>query len=171
MAKMTEKTDFRLKDSSEFDTKNIHAHSDLAWAYNNMGKYDLAEKEFKKAYGMYNKKFCIDKNYNSGMKRMINQTSKELIHKSPASYGENKKVNEAEIVQKKIVLNSMPTGLRITLSTRCNLRCRMCKTPYMPWETPKRVIGEIIKIFPYLDNVTWEGGRCFSWNILRIYLK
>lgn len=72
---------------------------------------------------------------------------------------ENKSLNQLEIEQKKIVLTSKVTSLVVTLTTRCNISCIMCEEIKIPWDIPEKIIQEIASLFPYLEQIIWQGGE------------
>lgn len=73
----------------------------------------------------------------------------------------NKVLNEIEITRGNTVLESKPRRLGITLTTRCNLRCVMCKIRETPWDLPEKAVGDIIRFFPYVRYIMWLGGEVF----------
>jgi Radical SAM superfamily. len=75
------------------------------------------------------------------------------------NYDSNKELQQREIEQGKEVLESRPTSLVVTLTTKCNIRCRMCEEYRIPWEMPEKTMREIVSLFPYLDDVLWQGGE------------
>jgi MoaA/NifB/PqqE/SkfB family radical SAM enzyme len=70
-------------------------------------------------------------------------------------------LNEIEINQKKIFLNSKPRQLGVNLTHNCNIHCRMCFYPDSPWDIPKKTVNEIKALLPYLQHVFWQGGEPF----------
>ena len=74
----------------------------------------------------------------------------------------NKFLNEYEIASKKIVLESKPRNLMVVLSNKCNLNCIMCLTHREKWELPKKILDEIIDLFPFLERIYWQGGEVLS---------
>ncbi|MHB9154090.1 MAG: radical SAM protein [Endomicrobiales bacterium] len=75
------------------------------------------------------------------------------------NFQENKELNRREIEQRKTRLESKVTSLVVTLTTRCNIVCRMCEEYRIPWDMPERTIAEIVSLFPYLEQVIWQGGE------------
>lgn len=74
-------------------------------------------------------------------------------------------LNEYEIYKKQIELKSKPQSLQITLTTKCNARCKMCGNITKPiWEVSEYGIKSIIQILPYIQDVTWMGGEVFLHN-------
>lgn len=90
---------------------------------------------------------------------------------SDSAFLENKKLNQLEIEQKKTILNSKVTSLVVTLTTRCNLSCIMCEEIKIPWDIPERTIQEIISLFPYLEQIIWQGGEVLILDYFKDFLK
>lgn len=82
-----------------------------------------------------------------------------MVTQSRAS--ENRMLNESEIQQKKTLLDSKFQGLGVALTSRCNLRCIMCKAWEAPWDIPAKVVEEIASVLPFLSRVYWQGGEVF----------
>jgi MoaA/NifB/PqqE/SkfB family radical SAM enzyme len=75
----------------------------------------------------------------------------------------NRKLNESEMTDAKIVLDSMPRILMMVLTSRCNLECIMCTraNPKKDLILPVDKAKQIISIFPYLEAIDWQGGKFF----------
>jgi len=73
-------------------------------------------------------------------------------------------VNESEIFNKKIILNSKPRNLIISITSRCNIKCKMCKIPLNHWDFPKDKIHEIYNLLPTLQKIIWHGGEPFLYQ-------
>lgn len=74
----------------------------------------------------------------------------------------NRALNELEIRQMKVCLESKVRVMHITLTTRCDIKCPFCL--YMNryshgWEMPESICDEIIRLFPYLQRCVWQGGE------------
>jgi len=80
---------------------------------------------------------------------------------SNSAFLNNRLVKEKEICQKKIILESKPTELWVTLTTRCNLRCIICNIWENSWDLLENVTKEIIGYLPYLHDLHWQGGEAF----------
>ena len=72
---------------------------------------------------------------------------------------ENKRLNEQEIREGKTVLSSKVRSLVVTLTTKCNISCIMCEEKFIPWDIPDTILKEIISLFPYLEDIIWQGGE------------
>ncbi len=73
----------------------------------------------------------------------------------------NRALNEQEIKERKIRLDSSLQRLIVTLSSRCNINCIMCEVRKTKWDIPYRVIQEAMDFLPYLESVIWQGGEPF----------
>lgn len=72
---------------------------------------------------------------------------------------DNLDLNVQEIQDKKIVLQSYPQRMIVTLSTKCNSRCIMCEVVKKQWDIPNRVVDEIKFLLPYMNSINWQGGE------------
>ena len=75
----------------------------------------------------------------------------------------NLRLNRREIKQKKTVLESKPVTLDVTLTSECNLRCRMCCVRKKSWEVSRKTLDEVRELFPYISCTTWQGGEAFLY--------
>ena len=72
---------------------------------------------------------------------------------------ENILINEIEIAQNKKRLTSMPRKLELLVTSKCNIRCKMCNIPRGEWMFPESRNSEILKLMPYLEEIIWHGGE------------
>ena len=72
---------------------------------------------------------------------------------------DNKILNQLEIEEQKAILKCRVTSLVVTLTTKCNISCIMCEEKLIPWDIPKSILQEIISLFPYLEDIIWQGGE------------
>lgn len=84
---------------------------------------------------------------------------------------DNAETNCVEIQDRKVSLLSKPQRLTVSLTTRCNLACRMCTVRKMVWEIPQKTIKEIICLFPYLRWIAWQGGEVFLFDSFKEILE
>lgn len=68
-------------------------------------------------------------------------------------------INEIEIMQNKRILNSKPRTLALLVTSKCNIRCKMCSIPKEHWTFPSEKNSEILKLMPYLEEIIWHGGE------------
>ena len=78
-------------------------------------------------------------------------------------YLENIDLNEKEFKEKRFILESKPTRIMVTLTNRCNFKCKMCRWAIRKKDLtlPAHFIEQIEKLFPYLDYIAWQGGEVF----------
>jgi MoaA/NifB/PqqE/SkfB family radical SAM enzyme len=86
-------------------------------------------------------------------------------------YLENKKLNQFEIEQKKIKLDSRLTRLMVVLTGGCNISCIMCERKISNFILPKKTIEQIVEFFPYLDLMMWQGGEVFMVNYFKEFFQ
>lgn len=110
-------------------------YHELGWIFREKGEYGLSVKELEEASRI--------NPYNNG------------------PFLKNEILNEIEISQKKTILESRPMVLGVTLTHRCNIKCKMCEVRKRPWDIPESIAREIIELFPYLKHIYWQGGEPF----------
>ena len=76
---------------------------------------------------------------------------------------ENQRLNEEEIKQKRVFLQSRPRFLMLVLTTRCNLDCIMCGRVFgkSNLTIPMEVVKKFYSLMPYLEGINWQGGEVF----------
>lgn len=148
---------------------NKEVYKDLGLAFSNIGQHDLAIDALTKAFSLglddidvnieLGRIFREKGDYEASVKSLEN--AMKFIPKGQEVFLENRLLNEIEISQKKVMLDSKPLGLWVTLTTKCNLKCIMCDVWKEPWDLPDSVIDDIYGFFPYLKEVYWQGGEVF----------
>ncbi|MBU1124770.1 MAG: radical SAM protein, partial [Candidatus Omnitrophica bacterium] len=73
----------------------------------------------------------------------------------------NKALNEIEITERKIVLESKVRAMVGMICNICNVQCIMCTIWKTPWEASRQTMDEIVSLFPYMEDMVWEGGEVF----------
>lgn len=75
-------------------------------------------------------------------------------------------INEFEIASNITDLKSFPRSLTISLTEKCNLRCKMCSQSKKNnrKELTTEQVNNIISIFPFLEKVLWVGGEVFLYK-------
>ena len=72
-------------------------------------------------------------------------------------------LNEKEIAEHKLYLESKPRTMLIAVTTKCNIKCLMCTRDKI-WDIPEHVKNEIVTMFKYLEVVVWQGGEVFLYK-------
>lgn len=170
-----------LKKAKIKDSQNIPACILLAKIYKSIGEFELAIEELKCiANNSPHRLEAMDEiedicpdyiaqirdcNFRGDFTRALERAEKiyDLLPEE-AVFSRNRLLNEAEISQKKLVLNSWMRNLIVTLSTRCNLDCTMCEEIRLNWDIPQERLQEIVSLFPYLERIVWQGGEVFLLN-------
>ncbi|NLB34449.1 MAG: tetratricopeptide repeat protein, partial [Elusimicrobia bacterium] len=93
------------------------------------------------------------------IKRLI-QTP--LIKQDKFTY--NCLLNELEITQKKEIIESKPRSMVAMILDKCNLKCLMCNVWQSQWQAKDKTLREIADWFPYLEDISWEGGEVFMMD-------
>ncbi|HLD29553.1 MAG TPA: tetratricopeptide repeat protein, partial [bacterium] len=136
---------FGLKNKQEKDSQS---HLEIGRLYRETGRYSLSKNEFLKALEKRDRR-------DAGFDNMIK--------------------NEIEISGRKTILNSRPRELRLTLTNKCNLHCRICSSGGKTrWEISESLVREIEELFPSLENIFWGagGGEVFlSRHFERLFEK
>lgn len=160
----------KLKEAIKIDAHNKDAHAELAKIYQLQRKYSAAIDELKIAVNISPldtklrlnliEVYTENDNY-----ELSEKEGKETLKNVPAEpFTQDLILNEIEILQKKIILKSHVKRLWVTVTTRCNIKCRTCGLWSSPWEIPRKTADEVIRLFPYLDRVVWLGGEVFLYE-------
>lgn len=90
----------------------------------------------------------------------------------------NKELNDQEIKEGKVILESKPRKLAVILTTKCNLSCIMCPLTHFrakhkePNTLPFDKIKQIYRLYPYLQWIDWQGGEVFLIDYFKeLFLK
>jgi MoaA/NifB/PqqE/SkfB family radical SAM enzyme len=76
-------------------------------------------------------------------------------------YSDNLELNARELAARKERLESFPVKLGAVLTTRCNLRCIMCARHPSDLTLEDGAADKLKALFPYLEDVNWQGGEPF----------
>lgn len=80
-------------------------------------------------------------------------------------------LNEYEIANKKIKLESFPRMMELFLTSKCNLKCIMCGGEKEKYSLSDQEFEELLEIFPYLQTLSIRGGEVFFDNRLNRLLE
>ncbi|MFC2091566.1 radical SAM protein [Elusimicrobiota bacterium] len=87
--------------------------------------------------------------------------AREKCTHNTSEWFKNWMLNEIEISEHKIHLESKPRRINVTLTNRCNISCIMCECPGTSWDLSHKTLNELKDLFPYLQNIVWLGGEVF----------
>lgn len=122
-----------LRKASDANQECERAHFEIGKLYRDMDNPDEAIKEFERVLA-------------------IGDNSSDVFIK-------NKVLNEIEITQKKIILESKVRAMVAMILNKCNLSCIMCHIWESPWQASSKTMDEIVSFFPYIEDMVWEGGE------------
>jgi MoaA/NifB/PqqE/SkfB family radical SAM enzyme/Tfp pilus assembly protein PilF len=122
-----------LRKASDANQESERAHFEIGKLYRDMDNPDEAIKEFERVLS-------------------IGDNSNDAFIK-------NKVLNEIEITQRKIILESKVRAMVAMILNKCNLSCIMCHIWESPWQASSKTMDEIVSLFPYIEDMVWEGGE------------
>jgi MoaA/NifB/PqqE/SkfB family radical SAM enzyme/Tfp pilus assembly protein PilF len=122
-----------FKKASSTARDNFQVNFELGKLYRDLGISYLAIEEFRKALS-------------------AGQSRSDIFLK-------NKALNEIEITEKRLILESKVRAIVAMITNKCNLRCIMCNIWKSSWQASSKTMSEILKLFPYIEDMVWEGGE------------
>ena len=173
----------RLKKNQGYLTKSIEIlqqllklldnkddiYVELADIYSLKGEYEKAIEYFEKVADKKQDKYLYLKLIE--LYCLINKQEKsEEVAKKALScvpndkFSQDSMLNEIEILQKKIVLKSKMKRLWVTVTSRCNIRCKTCGLWKNQWDLPYKTAKEVMENYPYMERLVWLGGEVFLYK-------
>jgi MoaA/NifB/PqqE/SkfB family radical SAM enzyme/Tfp pilus assembly protein PilF len=162
-----EKATLNFKQAIALDSNNRNAHVELGRVYEEDKDYKAATKELEIAINLA----PLDTHISLKLIRLYTLQNEENLANQEASrilslnahhpFVHDSILNEIEIIQKKTVIKSKVKRLWVTLTSRCNIRCRTCGLWSTPWDIPRKTVDEVIALYPYLERLVWLGGEVF----------
>lgn len=130
-------------------------------------KYMNGEHFLKNKFYNYALSVISEDNFKNDRKKVIKYSKKILqnINKNKDVKFYNSVLNELEIAQRKVILQSYPRRMTVSLISTCNLRCKMC--PYDKnklFVLSKYQVDDIISVLPYVEEIEWNGGEAFLFK-------
>jgi MoaA/NifB/PqqE/SkfB family radical SAM enzyme/Tfp pilus assembly protein PilF len=162
-----------LQHYKQFLEKNPHdagAHKDLGRLYESLGNPEEALKYIEKAAYLtpkdINMAFELGIAYReAGEDEKAADVFSKLLAEpliSKDTFLKNKALNELEISQRKTIIQSKPRALLGMIMNKCNISCRICDIwREGKWQEPDRILKEIVALFPYMEDICWQGGEVF----------
>ncbi|MBN2407424.1 MAG: radical SAM protein [Elusimicrobia bacterium] len=126
-------------------SRDAYTHVNLGRLYRDMGRMKESADEFRRALAD--------------------------IGDSPGISFRNRLLNEMEISEGRVILESMPTTLNVSLTSRCNISCVMCEVIRGDWELPPDTAVQVRDLMPYLERISWTGGEVFLYPGFRGLLE
>lgn len=72
----------------------------------------------------------------------------------------NKFLNEYELAQHKVILESKPRNIMLVLTNTCDLNCIMCYQNKNPARNiDKKLVDIVLDNLQYLEKIIWQGGE------------
>lgn len=113
---------------------------------------------------LYEQLFEFKKKLNLEKVKVIVKVLNKYIESIENLSIKNVVLNEIEIIEKKDILKSFPRILTVSLTSDCNIRCKMCHIPHTCWMFPEVKINEICSLMPKMQAILWHGGEPFFYN-------
>lgn len=144
-------------------------YTELAEIYFLKGQYEDAIKYFEKASEKKNDKYIylklVELYYLVGKNDKSDYAGKKALElTSPNKFDQDVIFNEIEILQRKTILKSKMKRLWVTVTSRCNIRCKTCGLWHNKWDLPYKTAKEIMDNYPYLERLVWLGGEVFLYK-------
>lgn len=169
-----------FEDVIKFDSQNIYALEGLLKVADIDNDYDFIIKTFKKLNKLEYINLYSDKLINKmslysklGVKHKFMEiyNSLQSIYDLFDKKKQNIILNEYEILNRKIVLQSKPRFLHIVVTNRCNLKCIMCVQDKNIWDLPKNFYNEVLDLMQYAEQIAWQGGEVFLYKYFLTLFK
>ncbi|MEA5001833.1 MAG: radical SAM protein [Endomicrobiaceae bacterium] len=144
-------------------------YMELAEIYFLKGDYQKAIDFFEKIADKKNDKYIYLKLVELYYITKQNEKSDAAGQKALALTPDNKFdrdtiLNEIEILQRKTVLQSKMKRLWVTVTSRCNIRCKTCGLWHNKWDLPYKTAKEVMNNYPYMERLVWLGGEVFLYK-------
>lgn len=115
---------------------------------------------------------------NFNLKMQYDNTKKiflKLYEHIPASVikSKNTVLNEYEIANSNVYLKSYPREIRLTVTTKCNLKCIMCNPLNHDgkYEISDKEFYDLLEILPYVEVLVIQGGEVLYYDKFDILLQ
>ena len=173
----------RLRKSQGYLTKSIEilnkllaridneedVYMELADIYSLKGEYEKAIEYFEKIADKKQDKFLYLKLIELYCLTDQLEKSEDIAKKALScvpndKFSQDSMLNEIEILQKRIVLKSKMKRLWVTVTSRCNIRCKTCGLWKTQWDLPYKTAKEVMENYPYMERLVWLGGEVFLYK-------
>jgi len=142
---------------------------ELAEIYFLKGQYEEAIKYFEMAADKKKDKYIylklVELYYLTKQNEKSDDAEKKALALTPPNqFDQDTILNEIEILQRKTVLKSKMKRLWVTVTSRCNIRCKTCGLWHNKWDLPYKTAKEVMDNYPYLERLVWLGGEVFLYK-------
>ena len=142
---------------------------ELADIYMLKGEYEKSVEYFEKVAEKKNDKYIFLKlvELYSLLKQedKSNYAGQRALRSVPQNkFSQDLVLNEIEILQKKTILSSKMKRLWVTVTSRCNIRCKTCGLWKKQWDLPYKTAKEVMENYPYMERLVWLGGEVFLYK-------
>lgn len=142
---------------------------ELADIFSLKGEYEKAIEYFEKVADKKQDKFLYLKLIElycltNQQEKSEGAAKKALTCVPNDKFSQDSMLNEIEIIQKKIILKSKMKRLWVTVTSRCNIRCKTCGLWKNQWDLPYKTAKEVMKNYPYMERLVWLGGEVFLYK-------
>jgi MoaA/NifB/PqqE/SkfB family radical SAM enzyme/Tfp pilus assembly protein PilF len=101
----------------------------------------------------------------NGKTVLSDKAAQQVLQLTPDKpFDRDSMLNKIEILQKKTELSSKVKRLWVTVTTRCNIRCKTCGLWHEKWDLPYKTAQEVMEYYPTLERVVWLGGEVFLYK-------
>ncbi len=154
---------------SNIDEYKEDIYTELAEIYFLKGEYQKAIDYFEKIAGKKNDKHIylklVELYYITKQDEKSDAAGKKALALTPDNkFDQDTILNEIEILQRKTVLKSKMKRLWVTVTSRCNIRCKTCGLWHNKWDLPYKTAREVMDNYPYMERLVWLGGEVFLYK-------
>lgn len=154
---------------SNIDEYKEDIYTELAEIYFLKGEYHKAIDYFEKIADKKNDKHIylklVELYYITEQDEKSDAAGKKALALTPDNkFDQDTILNEIEILQRKTVLKSKMKRLWVTVTSRCNIRCKTCGLWHNKWDLPYKTAKEVMDNYPYMERLVWLGGEVFLYK-------
>jgi MoaA/NifB/PqqE/SkfB family radical SAM enzyme/Flp pilus assembly protein TadD len=151
------------------DPGNADAAYEMGDLCQRMGEYGRAIGYFEQiAAGKRDKQIylrLVELYHLNGDARKSDEAGRQALALTPDNpFDRDVILNEIEVLQRKTVLRSKVKRLWVTVTSRCNIRCKTCGLWHSAWDLPYKTAQEVMAYYPYLERLVWLGGEVFLYK-------
>lgn len=174
-AKFQKSQGYLTKASETFNTllklsdNKYDIYLELADIYMLKGEYEKAIEYFNKVvekkqdkylYLKLTELYCLT----NQQEKSEDAAKKALLCVPDDKFSQDSILNEIEILQKKTILKSKMKRLWVTVTSRCNIKCKTCGLWKNQWDLPYKTAKEVMENYPYMERLVWLGGEVFLYK-------